>query len=324
MILHDELGKCGVGGVGSFITLGIAVAIPPILTFGSKYLKDKVIKPVLTGEKAICLAITEPSAGSDVASIQTSAKKSECGKFYIVNGEKKYITNGVYSDFFTVAVRTGGKGMGGISFLLIEKEFAGVKVKPMLMQGVWSSGTSYITFEDVKVPVENLIGEENQGFKYIMNNFNHERWMIICGAVRGARVCYEESFKYANKRKTFGKKLIESEVIRAKLGNMIRQIEATQAWLEFLTYQLTKMNHMEANLKLGGTFALLKVQSTQVLEFCAREAVQVFGGYGYQRGSQGGIIERAYRDAKVMTIGGGSEEILLDLGVRIAQKMAKL
>lgn len=324
LILYDELGRCGVAGVCSYLTLGIAVGIPPILAFGSDFLKTKVVKSVLTGEKAICLAITEPSAGSDVQGIKTEARLTLDGKYYIVNGQKKFITNGLYSDYFTMAVRTGGSGASGISFLLLEKGMEGLKVKPMTMQGVWSSGTSYITLEDVKVPVENLIGKENDGFKMIMHNFNHERWMIVCGAVRGARMCYEESFKYAYKRKTFGKRLIDSQVIRSKLGNMIRQIESVSTWLEFLTYQLTKMGHQEANMKLGGQFALLKVQATQVGEYCAREAIQIFGGNGVQRGGQGGMIERAWRDCKVNTIGGGSEEILTDLGVKIAMKMSNL
>lgn len=146
---------------------GLCIGLPPILKFGSEYLQEKVCKATLRGEKIIVLAITEPYAGSDVANLQTVAKKSDCGKYYIVNGEKKWITNGIWADYFTVAVRTGGPGMGGISLLLIERG-PGVTTKQMQCQGVWASGTTYVTFEDVKVPVENLIGKENEGFKYIM------------------------------------------------------------------------------------------------------------------------------------------------------------
>jgi len=128
----------------------------------------------MRGEKTICLAITEPYAGSDVAGLRTEAKMTADGKYYILNGEKKWITNGVFSDFFTVAVRTGGPGMGGISLLLVERTMPGVTTRQMKCTGVWPSGTTYIAFEDVKVPVENLIGKENEGFKYIMSNFNHE------------------------------------------------------------------------------------------------------------------------------------------------------
>lgn len=194
----------------------------------------------------------------------------------------------------------------------------------MNVGGVWCSGTTYITMEDVKVPVENLIGKEGEGFKYIMYNFNHERWGVIVISLRFARVCYEESFKYALKRRTFGKPLIENPIIRAKLGNMARAVEAGWAWLENLTYQMQTMTKGEADLKLASPIALLKAHSTQVMDFCAREAVQVFGGLGYTRGGQGEKVERLYRDVRAMVIGGGTEEILIDLGVRVAQRTYKV
>lgn len=194
-------------------------------------MQDKVTRPCLTGEKVICLAITEPYGGSDVANLRTEAKKTPCGKYYIVNGEKKWITNGVFADFFTVAVRTGGPGQGGISLLLLERGMPGITTRQMKCSGVWPSGTTYITFEDVKVPVENLIGEENQGFKYIMYNFNWERYGAVVQAARFSRVCFEEALKYAFKRKTFGKRLVDHPVIRLKLAHMARQIEATYAWV---------------------------------------------------------------------------------------------
>ncbi|KAJ9078879.1 hypothetical protein DSO57_1002115 [Entomophthora muscae] len=135
--------------------------------------------------------------------------------------------NGVFADYFTTAVRTGGKGMGGISLLLIERTMPGVKTRQMQCSGMWASGTAYVTFEDVMVPVENVIGQENKGFKYIMHNFNHERMGICIQANQFSRVCFEEALKYANKRKTFGKRLIEHPVIRFKFAQMARHIEAT-------------------------------------------------------------------------------------------------
>jgi len=267
------------------------------------------------------LAITEPYAGSDVANIRTEAKKTPDGKHYIVNGEKKWITNGVFADFFTVAVRTGGSGMGGISLLLIERSMPGVSTRAMNCQGMWSSGTSFVTFEDVLVPVEHLIGKENEGFKCIMQNFNHERWGMATQAIRFARVCMEESLRYAHKRQTFGKPLIEHPVIRMKVANMARQLEATQCWLEHLTYQMTRMNHAE-QVKLAGPIALLKAQTTLVFEYCAREAAQIFGGLAYSRGGQAEKVERLYREVRAFAIPGGSEEILLDLGVRQALRSA--
>lgn len=194
----------------------------------------------MAGTKNICLAITEPSGGSDVAGLQTEAK--DMGDHYLVNGEKKWITNGTFADFFTVAVRTSPEpGFNSISFLLLERGMPGIKTTQMKCSGVWPSGTAYITFEDVKVPKANLIGKENKGFKYIMQNFNSERLGCVIQANRFARVCIEESLKYANKRKTFGKKLIDHPVIRNKLAHMIRQVEATHAWLESLIYQTLHM-----------------------------------------------------------------------------------
>merc|ERR1719235_946973 len=173
--------------------------------------------------------------------------------------------------------------MGGISLLLVEKGMPGLSTRKMKCSGVWSSGTTFITFDDVKVPKANLLGKENKGFQLMMSNFNHERFGICCMTNRFSRVAMEEALKFANKRKTFGKKLIHHDVIRWKLAEMARHIEATHAWLENITYQLQTMHHMEATMKLGGATALLKVQCTKVFEYCAREAAQIFGGLAYTR-----------------------------------------
>ncbi|GFF29053.1 acyl-CoA dehydrogenase [Aspergillus udagawae] len=316
MLLTDELSRAGSGGLVWNLIGGFGIGCPPLVKFGKKALVDRILPGILAGDKRICLAITEPDAGSDVANLTCEAKLSPDGKHYIVNGEKKWITNGIWSDYFTTAVRTGGPGMNGISVLLIEREAGGVSTRRMDCQGVWSSGTTYVTFEDVKVPVENLIGKENQGFKVIMTNFNHERIGIVIQCARFARVCYEEAMKYAHKRRTFGKKLIDHPVIRMKLAHMARQIEATYNWLENIIYQCQSMEETEAMLKLGGAIAGLKAQATTTFEFCAREASQIFGGLSYSRGGQGGKVERLYRDVRAYAIPGGSEEIMLDLSMR--------
>ncbi|KAJ5222450.1 uncharacterized protein N7469_008690 [Penicillium citrinum] len=316
MLLTDELSRAGSGGLVWNLVGGYGIGCPPLVKFGKKELVDRILPGILAGDKRICLAITEPDGGSDVASLGCEAKLSEDGKHYIVNGEKKWITNGIWADYFTTAVRTGKPGMNGLSVLLIEREAGGVSTRRMDCQGVLSSGTTYVTFEDVKVPVENLIGKENQGFKVIMTNFNHERIGIVIQCVRFSRVCYEEAMKYAHKRKTFGKRLIDHAVIRMKLAHMARQIEATYNWLENIIFQCQSMEETEAMLKLGGAIAGLKAQSTQTFEFCAREASQIFGGLSYSRGGQGGKIERLYRDVRAYAIPGGSEEIMLDLSMR--------
>jgi len=320
LIMGDELARCGSGGVLWALSGGLTIGLPPIMYFGSDYLKQKVVGPCLKGDKVICLAITEPYAGSDVARLQTTAKKTPDGKHYILNGEKKWITNGVFADYFTVAARTGDEGMAGVSLLLVEKTMPGIKTTQMKCSGVWPSGTTYIIFEDVLVPVENLIGEENMGFLYIMYNFNHERWSICVSAARFARVCFEEAFKYAHKRKTFGKRLIDHPVIRFKFAHMARQIEATHSWIENITYQMKVLDKKMQARVLGGPIALLKAQCTQLFEFCAREASQIFGGLSYTRGGQGEKVERLSREVRAYTIPGGSEEIMLDLGIRMAMK----
>ncbi|ODA79100.1 hypothetical protein RJ55_04691 [Drechmeria coniospora] len=322
MLVTDELSRTGSGGFVWNLIGGFGIGCPPVMKFGSKALKDRIMPGILKGDKRICLAITEPDAGSDVANLTCEAKLSDDGKHFIVNGEKKWITNGIWSDYFTTAVRTGGPGMNGVSLLLIERG-EGVSTRRMDCQGVWSSGTTYITFEDVKVPVGNLLGKKDKGFNVIMTNFNHERMGIIIQCLRFSRCCYEESVKYANKRRTFGKKLLEHPVIRLKLAHMARQIEASYSWLENLIYQCERMGETEAMLRLGGPIASLKAQATVTFEFCAREASQIFGGLSYSRGGQGGKVERLYRDVRAYAIPGGSEEIMLDLSIRQSLKVAK-
>ncbi|KAI7866669.1 acyl-CoA dehydrogenase/oxidase [Spinellus fusiger] len=318
-ICIDEFSRCGAGGVLWAIQGGLSIGMPPIVNFGSQEMIQKVVPACLSGDKFIALAITEPSAGSDVANLKTVAK--DMGDHYLVNGQKKWITQGAYADFYTVACRTGGEGMGGVSLLLVERSMPGVSTRSMDVQGMWGSGTSVIIFEDVKVPKSNLIGELNKGFKYIMHNFNHERVSLVIQASRSARVCVEEAFQYALKRETFGQRLIDHAVIRNKLGHMIRQCEATHAWLESVLYQMNTLPKEVQADRLGGPIALLKVQSTQTFEFCAREAMHIFGGLAYTRGGQGEKVERLSREVRAYAIPGGSEEIMLDLSVRQAMKL---
>eukprot|EP01006_Ploeotia_vitrea_P044164 TRINITY_DN66815_c6_g9_i2.p1 TRINITY_DN66815_c6_g9~~TRINITY_DN66815_c6_g9_i2.p1 ORF type:complete len:525 (-),score=267.56 TRINITY_DN66815_c6_g9_i2:461-1987(-) len=315
LILVDELSRCAAGGVLWACFFSFGIALPPVLSVGSDFLKSKVARDVITGKKIMSLAVTEPYAGSDVANLRTTARRE--GDFFIVNGQKKFITSGMQADYLTVAVRTGGKGMMGISLLLIDRHAPGVTCRRMKTQGWWSSSTTFINFEDVRVPVNRLIGKLNQGFLAIMLNFNHERFLGVIACNRYARVCLEESIKYARLRKTFGRRLISHQVIRHKLIDMARQIEANQAMTDFLAFQMDKGVDP---IKLGGLIAMLKVQATRTYEYCAREASQVFGGNSFVRGGKGEKVERLYREVRVNAIGGGSEEILLDL----AMKMSKL
>jgi acyl-CoA dehydrogenase len=300
----EELAAVGAGGLSaSLMTHGIG--LPPILALGSEDMKRRVAPPVLAGDKIIALGITEPSGGSDVANLRTKAVRD--GDHYVVNGSKMFITSGMRADWLTCAVRTGGDGAGGVSLLLIEMDAPGVSRTRLDKMGWHCSDTAAIYFEDVRVPVENLIGRENAGFIGIMRNFNSERLGMAMGCCAYARVCLKEAAEWAQQRETFGKTLVKHQSIRIKLADMARQVGATQAWVDLCAWQMQQGRDKPAD------FAMLKVQATQMLEAVARDAAQILGGASYITGSK---IERIYREVRVNAIGGGSEEIMLDLAGR--------
>jgi alkylation response protein AidB-like acyl-CoA dehydrogenase len=267
-------------------------------------------------------------AGSDVAGLQTTAKKSADGKHYIVNGQKKWITNGIWADYCTAAVRTGGPGANGISALIIPlKNYPGVTTRKQSNSGVNASGSTFIEFDDVEVPIENLLGKENQGFKIVMSNFNHERLWLGVTALRMARVCCEDAYSHAITRHTFGQPLLSNQVIRAKFTDMGRSLETTWALIEALIYHSTTVTPAQREKDLASWYALVKVQAGRTLEKVNRECQQVFGGLGYSRGGKGGRVEQVSRDLRVLVVGGGSDEILTDLVARqmdSRRKSAKL
>ena len=304
LVTTEELNRVACGGViASLMSHGIGA--PPIAAAGSDELKARVLPSILAGEKISALAITEPSGGSDVAALRTTARRD--GDHYVVNGSKTFITSGMRADYYTVAVRTGGPGLGGVSLLLIERDLPGFTRTPLPKMGWWASDTATLHFDDVRVPVANLIGEEDRGFRLVMRNFNGERLGMAGGAIMLARVAMEEATAWAKARMTFGQRLADHQVIRHKLVEMARKVAASHAWLELLTWRVQQGESPVAEL------ALLKVQATETLEFCAREAMQILGGAGYIRGNK---VERIYREVRVNAIGGGSEEIMRDLAAR--------
>ena len=300
----QEFARCGSGGVAASL-FSHSIGSPPILRRGSAQMKARVLPEVLAGKKISALAITEPNGGSDVANLQTRAVRD--GDHYVVNGSKTFITSGMRADYLTVAVRTGGPGMGGVSLLLIEGDTPGLQRTPLKKMGWWASDTATLYFENCRVPVANLIGEENTGFKTIMLNFNSERLSMAASSTAFARVCLDEAIAYAKERRTFGKALSEHQVIRHKLVDMAMRIEASQSMLEMLTWRLEQGENPVAEL------CMLKNQATTTLAFCASEGVQILGGAGYMRGAK---VERIYREVKVNAIGGGAEEIMKDLASR--------
>lgn len=262
-----------------------------------------VAPPVLAGTARISLGITEPSGGSDVANLKTTARLE--GDHYRVNGSKTFISGGMGANWLSAAVRTGGEGAAGVSMLLIPMDSEGVSRTPLdKKQGWWCSDTATIYFDDVRVPKENLIGAEGMGFPVIMNNFNSERLAMIVNMEATARCCLIEAVEWAQQRETFGKPLAKHQVVRHKIVTMKQRINATQAWLQHATREI-----MQGRSNFGD-LALLKVQASETMEYCAREASQILGGASYLRGSK---VERIYREVRVNAIGGGSEEIMKDL-----------
>ncbi len=304
-IANEEMARVGVGGIGATLMVH-GIGLPPVINFGSQELKDQVAPAVLAGRRRISLAITEPGGGSDVAQLTTTARRE--GDHYIVNGSKTYITGGMRANWFTTAVRTGADGAGGVSTILIPADAPGVDRTALdRKQGWWCSDTATIYFDDVQVPIGNLLGKENQGFKVIMHNFNAERMAMSVAMEAFARVCLEEAVAWAKERQTFGKRLADHQVIRHKIAEMLRHINATSAYVQTVSRQI-QLGHEDA-----AAIALLKVQSSNTMELCAREAMQILGGAGYMRGNR---VERIYREVRVNAIGGGSEEIMRDLAAR--------
>jgi alkylation response protein AidB-like acyl-CoA dehydrogenase len=245
----------------------------------------------------------------------TTAKLSPDGSHYIVNGIKKWITGGTAADIFVTAVRTGGPGHNGLSFLIIERS-EGVSTSKIKTSYSGAASTALVMFENVKVPRENLIGRENTAFKMIMANFNHERWMIVHGWVGKMRNIVADCYRWAMQRKAFGKRLIDQPVIRYKLAEMSEGIESIEAWTDSITYQMSNMEYSRQAMELAAPIALLKFHTTRTCVMMADNAAQIFGGRAVTKTGMGKNIEEFIRAYKIVSIYGGSEEVLADMAVR--------
>jgi acyl-CoA dehydrogenase len=304
IIASQELARAGSGGVSASL-MSHSIGAPPIARLGSLELRARVLPDILAGRKISALAITEPGGGSDVASIRTRAVRA--GDHYVVDGAKMFITSGMRADYYTVAVRTGGVGKGGISLLLIERDTPGFSRTPLDKMGWWSSDTAALHFDGCRVPAANLIGAENDGFRGIMLNFNSERIGMAAACTAFSALCVDEASTWARQRQVFGGRLIDSQVIRHKLVEMTQRVRVTQAYLENLAWRIDQGESPVADI------CMLKNQATETMAFCASQAVQIHGGMGFMRGT---IVERIYREVKVNAIGGGAEEIMKDLAAR--------
>ncbi len=331
---------CRYGASGGVLAslLSHNIGLPPVVALGSEAVKREVIPSVLAGERIAALAITEPGGGSDVAALRTTARRD--GDDYVVDGEKIFITSGMRADWITVAVRTmpprspaahgalppegaaaalgrpgggassNGKGAKDISLLLVPGDSQGLSRTRLDKMGWQCSDTAQLRFDGVRVPARYLLGEEGSGFKAIMSNFNGERFGIACAALGFAQACYDEALAWAQQRKTFGSPLVGHQVVRHKLIDMQQRIRSTAAWLEQVA---ARADAGDTGADWVGEVCVLKNHATQTMQFCADAGVQILGGMGYMRGT---VCERIYREVKVLTIGGGTEEIMKDLAAR--------
>ncbi|EKV15840.1 Acyl-CoA dehydrogenase family protein [Penicillium digitatum PHI26] len=294
MIVVQELVRANARGFQDGNIAGMAIS----LTAVQQWLHDPVLKKrlndeVLSGQKKMCLAITEAFAGSDVAGLKTTAEKTPDGKNYVVNGTKKWITNGMFADYFVTGCRTEK----GFSVLLISRG-EGVETKQIKTSYSTAAATAFVQFENVNVPVGNLLGEEHKGFVVIMSNFNHERFMLVAAVVRMSMMVVEETMKWSNQRIVFGKKLIEQPVIRQKIARMISLAESNQAWLESIAYQMCNMTYTQQANHLGGPIGLLKSHCTQAAGEITSLATNIFDGRGITQSGMGKVIEIFHRTYK--------------------------
>jgi acyl-CoA dehydrogenase len=308
-VLIEELAGCDSGGVAAGIGAHITIATPPIFKFGSEEQKQRFLVPAIKGEKIAALGITEPGTGSDVAGIRTHAKRVDGG--WVVNGAKTFITGGVRADVVVTAVKTSPEGgHGGLSFLLIEKGMEGYSVSKNLEKLGWhASDTAELAFQDVFVPDENLLGEENKGFYLIMANFQWERIAMALGAVAATRLLLDQSIDYAKRREQFGRPIGEQQAIRHKIAHMAVKLEASRA----LTYQSLRLFHDGQDAIREVTMA--KLLSQRAACEVADDALQIHGGAGYVDVIPGvsSSLQRAVRDLRLGPIGGGTDEVMKEI-----------
>jgi acyl-CoA dehydrogenase len=293
-----------VAGLGSY-----SIAMPPVLSMGTEKQKQKFLVPVLKGEKISALGITEPNAGSDVANIRTRAVRN--GDHYIVNGSKTFITSGCRAHFITTAVRTGGAGYKGVSLLMIDSSTPGFTVAKKIRKMGWNaSDTAELSFVDCRVPVENMLGGEGQGFVGIMINFQNERLALAVMAHAVAELALEESIKYAKTREAFGRTLSGFQVTRHKLVDMATQVEVAK---QFNYRVAAKMQAGQDSIR---DVSMAKNFACEVCDKVVYDAVQIHGGYGYAREY---LVERLYRDSRILGIGGGTTEIMKEIISKVSR-----
>lgn len=292
------------GSTGVTVGLGsLGIALPPLVRSGNASLIDRFVRPCLAGEKIAALAVTEPGTGSDVTGVRTRAKRE--GDHYIVNGAKMFITSGVRADVLVTLCRTGDDPHGGLSFLVIERSMPGVTVSaPLRKTGWWASDTAELSFENVLVPVENVVEGEGFGFIAVMQNFQMERLALAGYGYVTAKLAYEAARDYAKEREAFGRPIRQFQVTRHKLVDMATKVLTAQT----LTYQVAAA--IDRGQVPVAEVSMAKNVAAEVAMSVTYDAVQIFGGMGYMRES---LVERLSRDARLLPIGGGTTEIMKEI-----------
>lgn len=307
MIVCEEFHQAGASGglFASLFTCGISV--PHIIASGDAAQIERWVRPTLAGDKIGSLAITEPGGGSDVGHLRTTARRD--GDHYIVNGAKTYITSGVRADYVVTAVRTGGPSSGGISLLIIDKDTPGFTVSRKLEKMGWlASDTAELSYVDVRVPVENLVGQENSGFFQIAGAFVSERVGLAVQAYSSAQRCLELTLDWVRQRETFGRPLVSRQAVQNTITEMHRRIDVARVYTRDVVQRAA-----EGETDLIAEVCFAKNTAVEAGEWVANQAVQLFGGLGYMRESE---IERQYRDMRILGIGGGTTEILTGLAAK--------
>jgi acyl-CoA dehydrogenase len=292
------------GSTGVAVGLGsLGIALPAIVQSGDAALIERYVRPVLQGEKIAALAITEPGAGSDVAGVRTRAVRE--GDVYVVRGTKLFITSGVRADVLTTLVRTGDDPHGGLTFLVIERGYPGVSVSRALRKtGWWASDTAELSFDDVRVPVSNRLGEEGAGFGSVVRNFQMERLALAAYGCATAQMALEAAESYVRTREAFGRVIGRFQVVRHKLADMATRTLAAQT----LTYQVAA--RIDAGETPMAEVSMAKNFAAETAVDVTYEAVQLHGGMGYMRET---LVERLSRDARLLPIGGGTQEIMKEI-----------
>jgi acyl-CoA dehydrogenase len=304
IVATTELCRAGLGGLNASL-MSHTIMVWPMIVAGNQSVCQPILKRIFAGEAVGALGVTEADGGSDVAQLKTRATAVEHG--WSITGSKMYITSGMKADYILVAARTGAGGAGGISLFLVPGSTAGLERQLLHKAGWWCSDTAALYFDNCPVPHNHLVGELDHGFSLIMQNFNAERLLMAAASISFAVVCIEEAWAWAQQRKTFGRTLMEHQVIRQKIVGMIERVLPLQSWLIDIG---ARVDRAEA---CAGEIALLKNAAGKAMRDCADEAIQVLGASGYMRGSRS---ERIYREVKVMMIGGGANEILNDLAAK--------